>query len=110
MEDTGVKMLYLCLSKSLDMEALEQNNLPGEWVGVLEGEDALNIYYPDKDKVHWQREYHVEYTLHLQLRLKLKLKLKLTFPLALPLASVYRFGEITFLGHARSSCWQFKLS
>ena len=56
MEDTGVKMLYLCLSKSLDMEALEQNNLPGEWVGVLEGEDALNIYYPDKDKVHWQRE------------------------------------------------------
>ena len=51
MEDTGVKMLYLCLSKSLDMEALEQNNLPGEWVGVLEGEDAVNIYYPDKDKV-----------------------------------------------------------
>lgn len=51
MEDTGEKVLYLCLEKVADMEALAANSMPQDWVGVLEGEEPLNVYYPDKDKV-----------------------------------------------------------
>lgn len=51
MEDTGEKVLYLCLEKAVDMEALAENTMPGDWEGVLEGEEPLNLYYPDKDKV-----------------------------------------------------------
>lgn len=51
MEDTGEKVLYLCLEKAVDMEALAENSMPGDWEGVLEGEEPLNLYYPDKDKV-----------------------------------------------------------
>lgn len=51
MDDTGEKVLYLCLEKAVDMEALASNNMPGDWEGVLEGEEPLNLYYPDKDKV-----------------------------------------------------------
>ncbi|CAN0522873.1 unnamed protein product, partial [Ectocarpus sp. 12 AP-2014] len=50
MEDTGEKVLYLCLEKVADMEALAANSMPQDWVGVLEGEEPLNVYYPDKDK------------------------------------------------------------
>ncbi|CAN0420090.1 unnamed protein product [Pylaiella littoralis] len=50
MEDTGEKVLYLCLEKAVDMEALAENSMPGDWEGVLEGEEPLNLYYPDKDK------------------------------------------------------------
>lgn len=51
MDDTGEKVLYLCLEKAVDMEALAANSMPGDWEGVLEGEEPLNLYYPDKDKV-----------------------------------------------------------
>lgn len=51
MDDTGEKVLYLCLEKAVDMDALAENSMPGDWVGVLEGEEALNVYYPEKDKV-----------------------------------------------------------
>lgn len=51
MDDTGEKVLYLCLEKAVDMEALAENTMPADWEGVLEGEEPLNLYYPDKDKV-----------------------------------------------------------
>lgn len=51
MDDTGEKVLYLCLEKAVDMDALAENSMPGDWEGVLEGEETLNVYYPDKDKV-----------------------------------------------------------
>ena len=51
MDDTGEKVLYLCLEKAVDMEALAENTMPSDWEGVLEGEEPLNLYYPDKDKV-----------------------------------------------------------
>eukprot|EP00752_Nemacystus_decipiens_P003531 g3257.t1 len=50
MDDTGEKVLYLCLEKAVDMEALAANTMPSDWGGVLEGEEPLNLYYPDKDK------------------------------------------------------------
>eukprot|EP00903_Cladosiphon_okamuranus_P014104 g13110.t1 len=50
MDDTGEKVLYLCLEKAVDMEALAENTMPEDWEGVLEGEEPLNLYYPDKDK------------------------------------------------------------
>ena len=51
-EDTGEKVLYVCLEKEIDIEMLEQSGMSMDWVGVLEGEEVVKTYYPEKDKVY----------------------------------------------------------